>query len=170
MGLGREGLKQAPPLAEVIARWTPDLVLHSDLRRTRLLALRAARLAGVECIAAPVWRERNFGDWEGRRWSDIYSQSGDAMEGMIHAPDSFRPGSGETTSELSRRAMDALLGLPKGRLAIITHAGPIACILGMMKGLPVAKWYDLAPLPGGMVALDEAALSPPDFPCRPEGR
>jgi broad specificity phosphatase PhoE len=45
------------------------------------------------------------GSWEGRSWNDIYAKTGDAMMGMLTAPENFRPGGGETTNELGERVL-----------------------------------------------------------------
>lgn len=111
VGLSRAGAAHARSLASTIAAWCPDIVIHSNLRRTRILALQIAAIAKVEAIADANWRERDFGDWEGKSWLAIYRSTGNAMDGMITAPDSFRPGGGETTTELADRTLDAIARL-----------------------------------------------------------
>lgn len=125
-GLSRAGSAHAVAIAPQLAAWRPDIVIHSDRRRTRDLASRVAALAGVDCLSDAQWRERDFGDWEGRTWNAIYRATGNAMDGMIDAPDNFRPGGGETTTEMIERIALALSGLPSGRTAVVTHGGPVA--------------------------------------------
>ena len=78
------------------------------------------------------------------------------MDGMIDAPDVFRPGGGETTMALAARAMAALNDLPPGRVLVITHGGPIAAILGSRAGRPPRDWSALVPPTGGSVQLTRA--------------
>ena len=145
VGLSRAGAAHARSLASTIAAWCPDIVIHSNLRRTRILALQIAAIAKVEAIADANWRERDFGDWEGKSWLAIYRSTGNAMDGMITAPDSFRPGGGETTTELADRTLDEIARLTARRVAVVTHGGPSAAAQGRSAGLPEHEWLALVP-------------------------
>ncbi len=153
MGLSRAGAIHAQEVAQSVADWRPDMVIHSGLTRARILADHIGRRTGLRPLAMPIWQERDFGSWEGQSWAAIFRATGNAMDGMIDAPAHFRPGGGETTVELSQRAMAAFAALPIGRIAVITHGGPIAAILGTINGLPVKDWPSLVPQPGATVAL-----------------
>ncbi|MBC7519698.1 MAG: histidine phosphatase family protein [Sandarakinorhabdus sp.] len=144
-GLSRVGTAHAVAIAPQLAAWRPDIVIHSDRRRTRDLARRAAALAGVNCRPDAQWRERDFGEWEGRTWNAIYRATGNAMDGMIDAPDSFRPGGGETTTEMLQRIALALSRLPGGRVAVVTHGGPVAAARWLNAGLAVSALPALIP-------------------------
>ena len=147
-GLSRAGAAHAAALAADLARWQPDIVLHSGLRRTRHLARLVAATAGVESRSDPQWRERDFGTWEGMSWTAIHRATGKAMDGMIDAPDSFRPGGGETTLELADRAITALAAVSTGRVIVVTHGGPIAALRGRRLGLAAHDWLALVPALG----------------------
>lgn len=139
--LSREGLAMLEPLAVELAAMSPDAIIHSDLVRTRALAERIARHAGLVAHPDSRWRERGFGDWEGRPWNTIYRASGSAMEGMINAPDTFRPGTtGETTRELIERVRLVLNRLPKGKqIVVVTHGGPIAAARHLVEHIPLKQ-------------------------------
>lgn len=153
VGLSRVGAAAIGPLARELAALRPEWILHSDITRTRRLALAAARHVGCPIHADPAWRERDFGTWEGQSWNAIYRSSDNAMDGMIEAPDKFRPGGGETTCELAARVAAALTRLPKGRGIIVTHGGPIASLLGQERGLAPRDWLSLVPPFGARVVL-----------------
>lgn len=140
MGLSREGRAMLGPLADRLAALGPDLIVHSDMRRTRALAELLGRKAGIEPQTDARWRERDFGLWEGRSWDQIYRQTGDAMDGMITAAASFRPGeTGETSANLVHRIKAALADLPRcGCAAIISHGGPIAAARHLIEGTDLA--------------------------------
>lgn len=144
-GLSRAGAAHARDIAPRIAAWQPDIVIHSDRRRTRYLAELIARLAGVDIVADSSWRERDFGTWEARTWGSIYRATGNAMDGMIDAPDSFRPGGGETTNDLADRIVGARHRLPNRRIAVLTHGGPIAVLRRLDLRLPQSALPTLIP-------------------------
>nr|WP_310525493.1 histidine phosphatase family protein [Polymorphobacter sp.] len=152
-GLSRAGAAHAAALAPEIASWRPDIVVHSGLRRAHHLARLIAATARAEIHAVPDWRERDFGDWEGQTWLQIHRATGDAMDGMIDAPDHFRPGGGETTTELANRAVTAFATLPPGRVAVVAHGGPIAAILGRRQNHTPRDWLALIPACGGSVEI-----------------
>lgn len=151
--LSREGRAAIAELAARLAAERPRWVIHSGLIRTCLLAERVAKLAGCQLDENAAWRERDFGSWEGMSWNAIYRHSGNAMDGMIDAPDDFRPGGGETTSELATRTARAWESLPGGNGIVITHGGPIAALLGQRRRLPVTAWPHLVPAQGGVVPM-----------------
>jgi len=128
-GLSRAGRAIVAPLVDRLAALAPDVIIHSDMRRTRAIAMPLGEKLGIVPIAEPLWRERDFGSWEGQGWNAIYSATGNAMDGMIEAPDTFRPGgNGETTRQLFDRITAALARVSReSRAIIITHGGPIAC-------------------------------------------
>jgi broad specificity phosphatase PhoE len=162
VGLSRAGAAAVHTLAANLAVQRPQWVVHSDLVRTRRLAAAVARLAACPLIADPRWRERDFSEWEGQSWNAIYRASGNAMDGMIDAPATFRPGiSGETTSELADRAREAWDALPSGIGIVVTHGGPIAALLGQDEGLPPRDWIALVPAMGTSVTFmrDQAPVS-----------
>ena len=137
-GLSREGKAMAGSLVDQLEALKPNMIVHSDLARTRAIAEHVAMRLGLNCVADPLWRERDFGDWEGQTWNAIYRATGNAMDGMIDDPEHFRPGGGETTRELIVRIQRALALLPSAqRIAVISHGGAIACAKLILDDLPV---------------------------------
>jgi broad specificity phosphatase PhoE len=152
-GLSRAGAAAIGPLAAQLANLRPQWVLHSDVSRTRRLASAIGKVARCPVLPDPAWRERDFGDWEGQTWQAIYRASGNAMDGMINAPNTFRPGGGETTFELAARVAAAAAALPEGRGVVVAHGGPIAALLGQRRGLAPREWLALVPQLGGTIPL-----------------
>jgi broad specificity phosphatase PhoE len=160
-GLSREGRAMIAPLVDALAAPKPDIIIHSDMARTRAIAEPLARLLGVDCIAEPLWRERHFGSWEGQGWDAIYRATGNAMDGMVDNPAGFRPGDdGETTAELVRRTLVAMRKIPSGQsVVIISHGGPIAAARMLADQ---ARFEELAQLiipPGITIPIDRANLA-----------
>ena len=136
MGLSRQGQAMVRALVDDLAALQPRAILHSDMRRTRALAVPLACRLGLVPLAMPLWRERHFGSWEGQTWNAIYRATGNQMDGMIDDPHGFRPGgAGETTGELVARAKRGLEQLPgHERIVLISHGGPIAAAQMVLRG------------------------------------
>jgi len=139
-GLSREGRAMIGPMVEKLAALRPDAVIHSDMTRTRAVAEPLARQLGLVAIAEPLWRERDFGEWEGKRWNAIYRMTGNAMDGMIDDPHHFRPGGGETTGEMVSRVKLASTLLPNlASVLVVSHGGAIACHRMIAGGMDYAN-------------------------------
>ena len=162
--LAADRIQQAAILAQSLAAEPITHLYHSDLSRCRLVALELAAITGATPRADHRLRERCFGDWEGQRWDEIHAATGEAMMGMVTAPDSWRPPGGETTFELRDRALAWFRELPPdGDIVAITHGGPIAAILGTVRALSVEDWIGLIPACGmTTVVHEERAASKTD--------
>lgn len=153
-GLSRQGHEMIAPLVDKLAALIPDAIIHSDLQRTRAIAEPLARRLGITSTADPLWRERDFGTWEGQTWNAIYRASGNAMDGMVNDPDHFRPGGGETTRTLATRIQGTLQNLPDvDCIVIISHGGPIACAIAMQTGASYHRLASLIPSTGSVTVL-----------------
>jgi broad specificity phosphatase PhoE len=161
-GLSRHGQSMIAPLVAELASLQPDVVVHSGMRRTRAVAEALARSVGVRCIEEPLWRERDFGQWEGKTWNAVYRASGNAMDGMIDAPTVFRPGAtGETTAELVQRVRLALSQIKRGTITVIvSHGGPIAAARMHVRKQPYDQLPQLILGPGTYCRLDETVDKP----------
>lgn len=170
---------------EVAAHWSGRCYGRSDVGLSTAGRARARRLVGhvegfARVIASPARRarwpaalisrdveieprlaERDFGRWEGLSWDAIWRAEGNAMDGMIDAPGSFRPGGGETTEELASRVLGWWRGLPaEASLLVVAHGGPIAALAGSLFGLAPGQWLAHVPKPGDGLLVEGAAVSP----------
>jgi alpha-ribazole phosphatase len=153
-GLSREGQKMIAFLVDQLAALKPDAIIHSDLHRTRAIAKPLASRLGMTITADPLWRERDFGAWEGQTWNAIYRATGNAMDGMVEDPDDFRPGGGETTRAVATRVENAIRNLPNvARVIIISHGGPIACVAAAQAGASLKHLASFIPATGSITTL-----------------
>lgn len=167
MGWSREGQAVARALAARLADEPLASIVHSGLQRTRRLAELVGRRHTCPIVADLRWAERDFGDWEGRTWQAIWRETGNAMDGMIHDPDGFRPGGGETGLELSTRAFAAWAGLPPGDpVLVIAHGGTIAAIRCALAGDPLTAMADHIVPTGTVVTVSRPMPAAPSPPSR----
>lgn len=153
-GLSRQGQKMIAPLVDQLVALKPNAIIHSDLQRTRAIAEPLARRLGMTTTADSLWRERDFGAWEGKTWNAIYRATGSAMDGMVDDPDHFRPGGGETTRDLATRIQVTIQNLPDvDCIVIISHGGPIACAIAMQTCASYHRLASLIPSTGSVTVL-----------------
>ncbi|MFL5286953.1 MAG: histidine phosphatase family protein, partial [Rhodopila sp.] len=151
---GQDGTKiKQPPVTSSI-----NAVFASSLRRARLPAEYIAAALGLPLRLDARLAERCFGTWEGRCWDEIWAETGSAMDGMINTPSSYRPGGGETTTELAERVLDWFHSLPAGTAAVaVSHGGPIAALAGRLCNEPVRDWLRFVPACGEGLLIVPAA-------------
>ena len=154
MGLSRAGSAMARTLTAVLAGYGITGVVHSDLRRTRPLAQAIAAANGCPAVADTRWRERDFGAWEGRRWTAIWRETGDEMDRMMTDPATFRPGGGETGTALTARVVAAWDDLPhEGLTLVVAHGGPFAAMRTRLAGDPPERMVAHIPACGEVVEI-----------------
>ncbi len=154
MGWSRAGAAMARRIAAECAEREIDTVVHSGAIRTRRLAAAIAQSTGAAMRCDPNWLERDFGLWEGRTWDAIWQETGDLMDRMMTDPAGFRPGGGETGSELSRRAAAAWTALPRtGTTLVIAHGGTIAAVRALLEGAPLERMIAFVPACGDCTTL-----------------
>lgn len=77
------------------------------------------------------------------------------MDRMLTDPAKFRPGGGETTSELFKRSQKAWRAIPPGPLiVVVAHGGPIACVRAMLAGATLSELAGYRIAEGKSVWLD----------------
>ena len=96
---------------------------------------RAARLETV-----PALMEQDFGEWEGRRWSDLAEREG--LE-FWNDPVGTAPPGGESYAEMAKRVAGAIADVgnqfPDGDLILVGHAGPIRAALVIAKPVTLGE-------------------------------
>lgn len=134
-GLNELGKEQAVRLADALKGISFDVAYTSDLERTK----ETADVIGAgELWIFPDqrWRELSFGEWEGKRFEEIAENDSERMRQWVQDPTASPPPGGESMRDLSARvqqaAKEVCLAYPDGNVLIITHAGPIRCL--------VAEW------------------------------
>ncbi|WP_076865119.1 histidine phosphatase family protein [Bradyrhizobium mercantei] len=104
------------------------LVVCSPARRTRETA---ARL-GLAASEDDAFREQDFGDWTGRRHSEIEQELGaEAYRAFWNSPGTNRPPGGESFADQIARARSGLARLPAGDVVLVVHSGTIRAVLAI---------------------------------------
>lgn len=140
------GEAQAHLLASEIVAWMPDRLFTSPLRRTREVAVEAARLLGVAPAEDTRLIELDFGDAEGMTFDEVRAAGITFDFESVDAPVAPK---GESRRDIFLRSRDfaieqELLGR---RVAIVTHGGVLRSLLVHLLDLPMdAIWsFDIRP-------------------------
>lgn len=141
--LDEEGLRQAHLLGQYFQRQpAPDLVIASDLRRAIATAKPIAEHFRLKVQIEPRWRERHFGDFEGKSHRELLEQYPDDFERWrARSLHHVFPGGGESIAVFHARvqaALDAVRGLftkDIRRIVVLTHGGVLGSVYRIAQGL-----------------------------------
>jgi len=134
------GRVQARRLPRKLARFQPEVVWSSPLLRARVVAERAARLAGVPLRIDGRLMEMNFGVAESLTWEEL--AEADIPFNYKSAEQPVAPG-GESRNQLDTRVaavLDEIHSL-SGRHVVVCHGGVMRAALVHVLGLePEQIW------------------------------
>lgn len=159
------GARVSPPLSDAAGK-------RIDLLRQRLPSpfgavisspatrcLETARLLGLEVQRQDAsWLERDFGAWEGRPWSEVWTEVGEVQDADAFA--AFTPDGGEPWEDVRTRVGRALDGLassapdePDLPIAVVTHGGVIRAALSHILGIGMGTSLLFDPAPASATWL-----------------
>ncbi len=139
--LSETGRAQADALAARMALERVDLIVASDLGRTRATAAPIAARLGLAVSLDAGLRERSYGELEGMTWAEIErARPRDYRRLVARDPDHLVPG-GETGAQFRDRVVAALERLARANggaaIALVTHGGVLGVVYRHAKGIPL---------------------------------
>ncbi|MBF5004072.1 histidine phosphatase family protein [Diaphorobacter caeni] len=119
---------QARQAAGALANESIDAIYSSDLKRAFATAEAIAAATQAPLIANPQLRERSFGDFQGRTFTQIEAESPeDAMRWRKRDPDFVPAGGGESLTMLRSRIDAAVNDIaskhPGEQIVLVAHGG-----------------------------------------------
>lgn len=113
-------------------------VISSPLGRALDVARAVSRRTGASLHADDRLTDQDFGRWEGQAWNALPRDEVRAWEAD---PVGYAPGGGESVAAVLRRVRRAWtrIGSSEDTTLVLTHAGPIQCLLHIAAGLPLAE-------------------------------
>jgi broad specificity phosphatase PhoE len=130
----------------------PDALFTSTLTRAAEVACELGRVWALEPRPADWAREIDCGELEGmpleqlqREFPDLWARNEAQVE------DGFAWPGGETYATFRARVLtginDVAASYPSGRIVLVTHAGVISQVLGVLKGRAACVWQPDRPRP-----------------------
>jgi broad specificity phosphatase PhoE len=145
--LNKLGLKQAALAAGRLKRMgvVPAAILSSDLTRTVETARVIAAKFKKPILRWREWRERNFGDWEGRSVEQVLSKYKLGEGQRVDPFMAFEPHGGESMKVFEariRRGLSKVEKRYKGKtVLVVTHGGPARIASCVVTGIPTKKYF-----------------------------
>ncbi len=143
-----EGRAQVAKTAEALKKEGVDLIVASDLNRTKQTAELIKEMTGAELVYEPRLREMDFGVWNGKSETD-YNAAHPSTEKKISTPVE----GGESYEDVRARMVETVLELDRAHqgktIVIVSHGDPLWILETALAG----KW--------SAEALDEMGESYP---------
>lgn len=128
--LSEAGEESLEALGRRLSSWDFDAVISSPLQRAR----RTAAAFAEEVEVDEDFVEIDLGRWEGMEYSDVQERHGEELREAITTRELPMGGTGETISEVGKRAIGAVDRLfdrmaDNERVAVVTHGGFMQSVL-----------------------------------------
>ena len=154
IALDPAGRKQAHDAARRLAALSPDVLVSSDLHRTRDTMAELAALTGQDVMLDPRLRETYAGEWQGLTGAEIAARHPDDYVAWRAGDPLLRVGGGETRQEVAARMAEAVRDiadkLPDAGLAVLTtHGGAARLGIAALIGMPLERFTNIGGLSNG---------------------
>jgi broad specificity phosphatase PhoE len=146
--LTQVGWNQARFAVPALARFEPDLVIASDLRRATDTATVLAESIGVPLRIDKRLRETHLGEWQGMTGAEVDKHSPGERE-RWRLDSTWAPPGGESRVDVADRAGEVVTDLlraeePSETVLLAAHGGLIVALTARLLDLPVTSWPILA--------------------------
>ena len=142
IGLNDTGRWQARRVGEALAGETISAVYTSDLGRAHETAQTIAEVTGIPVVAEEGLRERSFGMFEGKTFSEIHENWPDqAQNWRNRIPEWAPPEGGESLLQLRDRVTRTVQSLasrhPGQQIVVVAHGGVLDTLYRVATGQEV---------------------------------
>ncbi|MGH8829153.1 MAG: histidine phosphatase family protein [Jiangellaceae bacterium] len=145
------GIQQAREAAARLAALKPDVLVSSDLQRTRDTVATLSALTGVDVQLDPRLRETYAAKWQGLTGAEIQDQYPQEYRAWRAGDPHLRVGGGESRHQVADRVQaavrDTAARLPEDGLAVLTtHGGAARLGIAALIGMPLDRFTNIGGL------------------------
>lgn len=166
------GRVQAAAAAIEVARFEPERIFCSDLRRAVDTAAELTRLEPVPISYDKRLRETHVGEWQGLSREEVEERWPGDWDTWQTDP-TWAPPGGESRLDVAARAVEVIAEIDRtheGTALICAHGGLIKAVAGRLLGLPTELWTKLHGLANcHWTVLSRDVIDSPDDPGPPAG-
>ncbi|MDC7125361.1 MAG: histidine phosphatase family protein [Spirochaetales bacterium] len=135
--LSSSGKKEAEQLVSALRDFKPDFIFTSPMLRCLQSIEPFLKMEETpKPIICEDLKELNFGEWEGKTYDEINKTDKERLTLWYSAPESYKPPEGESLAQLNKRIEVFMKNIvcngKDGRYLIVSHGGPIRCILSQL--------------------------------------
>lgn len=135
--LNETGRAQAAAVAQRLATVHLDAICASDLQRAMSTAQAIAAYHDVRVSPEPRLREFSYGEWEGRRMSDLAHLYPEAMQAWHEDPPAYVPRGADSPDKVRERICDLLEELrthpANGAVLLVSHGRTLRTLFSLIE-------------------------------------
>jgi probable phosphoglycerate mutase len=139
--LTTEGRRQAARLGTRLKRLELQALYASDLGRAWATAETIGRQCGLTVVPSRQLRERSYGAFEGRTWSEIQAELPEEYRACMARIAEYAPPEGESLAQMAQRVWGAVDGIARAhagqRVAVVTHGGVLHVVVKRVLQIPL---------------------------------
>lgn len=143
--LAPEGIAQAELLAKNFPLENISAIYSSDLSRAKVTAEILAKKFNLPVQLEKNLREAHWGDWEGKKLSEIEKSDPVNYERFFHNPEELQIKNAETFAQLQERAFSTFKKIiaahPDENIIIVAHGAINRTILCSILEIPLKKMW-----------------------------
>ena len=148
------GRAQAWQSARRLAALEPDLLISSDLRRTRDTMAALAEITGKPIQLDERLRETFAGEWQGLTGAEIASRYPEEYKAWRAGDPLLKVGGGETRQDVAERMAAAVRDIAArladdGLAVLTTHGGAARLGIAALIGMPLERFTNIGGLSNG---------------------
>jgi glucosyl-3-phosphoglycerate phosphatase len=148
------GRAQAWESARRLAALEPDLLISSDLRRTRDTMAALAEITGKRIQLDERLRETFAGEWQGLTGAEIASRYPEEYKAWRAGDPLLKVGGGETRQDVAERMAAAVRDIAArladdGLAVLTTHGGAARLGIAALIGMPLERFTNIGGLSNG---------------------
>jgi broad specificity phosphatase PhoE len=148
------GRAQAWQSARRLAALEPDLLISSDLRRTRDTMAALAEITGKPLQLDERLRETFAGEWQGLTGAEIASRYPEEYKAWRAGDPLLKVGGGETRQDVAERMAAAVRDIAArladdGLAVLTTHGGAARLGIAALIGMPLERFTNVGGLSNG---------------------
>ena len=148
------GRAQAWQSARRLAALEPDLLISSDLRRTRDTMAALAEITGKPIKLDERLRETFAGEWQGLTGAEIASRYPEEYKAWRAGDPLLKVGGGETRQDVAERMAAAVRDIAArladdGLAVLTTHGGAARLGIAALIGMPLERFTNIGGLSNG---------------------
>ena len=148
------GRAQAWESARRLAALEPDLLISSDLRRTRDTMAALAAITGKPIQLDERLRETFAGEWQGLTGAEIASRYPEEYKAWRAGDPLLKVGGGETRQDVAERMAAAVRDIAArladdGLAVLTTHGGAARLGIAALIGMPLERFTNVGGLSNG---------------------
>lgn len=135
------GEQQIAALAERFKDISIDVLVSSDLYRTRATATAITKYHSLPMETDPRLREIMVGPWESRYFGDVAHETPELANRFWNNPEKFIMPGAETYYDVQRRMCEVMFEIAKKHegktVAVVSHGAAIRCFMSFVTGIPL---------------------------------